>query len=221
MSRARIVSSRARRPSAWLINDFAAERFARLRLRISTRPRTLSICACTSRRSGPRRKRLIARASPMRALRALAEAASDPLPRGFEGTPRLGMNGGAGYIRLPVQARPGKPFTEHSVAGRVRGLLRLMRPLNALMSAVAVPVGAVVAVGLAGVASRVASIAFGALAVFLFTGAGNALNDVFDRDVDRVNHPNRPIPAGEVSPGRAFDFALALFLAAVVASLLV
>ena len=133
----------------------------------------------------------------------------------------MGMNGGAGYIRLPVQARPGKPFTEHSVPGRVRGLLRLMRPLNALMSAVAVPVGAVVAVGLAGVASRVTSIAFGALAVFLFTGAGNALNDVFDRDVDRVNHPNRPIPAGEVSPGRAFDFALALFLAAVVASLLV
>lgn len=89
------------------------------------------------------------------------------------------------------------------------------------MSAAAVAVGAIVADGLAGAAARGPFIALGALAVFLFTGAGNALNDVFDRDVDRVNHPERPIPAGEIAAARALDLALVLFVASILASLFV
>jgi len=89
------------------------------------------------------------------------------------------------------------------------------------MSALAVVVGAVVAVGLDGVARLALPTALGAVAVFLFTGAGNALNDVFDRDVDRVNHPSRPIPRHEISPLGALDLALALFIASIVVSLVV
>jgi len=103
----------------------------------------------------------------------------------------------------------------------VPGYVRLLRPLNAAMSGVAVVVGAIVAVGLAGAVTRWLSVALGALTAFLFTGAGNALNDVFDRDVDRVNHPDRPIPSGGVDPAKAFDFALALFIAAIVVSLFI
>jgi geranylgeranylglycerol-phosphate geranylgeranyltransferase len=89
------------------------------------------------------------------------------------------------------------------------------------MSAAAIGVGAVVAVGLDGAVARAASVALGALVAFLFTGAGNALNDVYDRDVDRVNHPERPIPSGRVTPEAAFDLALVLFAAAAFLGLLI
>lgn len=98
--------------------------------------------------------------------------------------------------------------------------LRLLRPGNALMSAAAVGIGSVVAVGADGAVEQAGLVALGALAVFLFTGAGNAMNDFYDRDVDRVNHPGRPIPSGQVAPHAAFDFALALFLGALLAGLL-
>lgn len=101
------------------------------------------------------------------------------------------------------------------------GIVRLLRPVNAGMSAIAVPVGAVVAVGFGAAAAQWPTVLLGALTTFLFTGAGNALNDFYDREVDRVNHPDRPIPAGEVAPETARDLALALFFAAIVLSLFV
>jgi len=89
------------------------------------------------------------------------------------------------------------------------------------MAAAAVGIGSVVAVGPASAVDQWPAISLGALTVFLFTGGGNALNDFYDRDVDRVNHPTRPIPSGQVEPKAAFDFALVLFLFAVGASALV
>ncbi len=89
------------------------------------------------------------------------------------------------------------------------------------MSAAAVGVGSVVAVGALGAADQGLAIALGAITAFLFTGAGNALNDFYDREVDRVNHPNRPIPSGRVSPRAAFDLAFALFLIAIVVSMFI
>lgn len=97
--------------------------------------------------------------------------------------------------------------------------VRLLRPGNAIMSAAAVAIGAVVAVGPVETLARAPAVALGALTVFLFTGAGNALNDFYDREVDRANHPHRPIPSGQVSPRAAFDLALVLFASSAVASL--
>ncbi len=61
------------------------------------------------------------------------------------------------------------------------GYLRLTRPLNAAMSAAGVAVAGLVAVGPSTVASRALPILFAAVAAALFTGAGNGLNDYFDR----------------------------------------
>jgi geranylgeranylglycerol-phosphate geranylgeranyltransferase len=41
------------------------------------------------------------------------------------------------------------------------------------------------------------------------------VNDYFDRDVDRINDPERPIPRGAVTPREARAFAAGLFLLAV------
>src|SRR3972149_3983997 len=91
------------------------------------------------------------------------------------------------------------------------GFLPLARPLNGVMSAVGVGIAAVATVGLAGVAARALSIGIAGLVGALFTAGGNALNDYFDRDTDRVNHPDRPIPRGDKSPGEAQRFAALLF----------
>lgn len=48
--------------------------------------------------------------------------------------------------------------------------------------------------------------------VALITGGGNALNDYFDLEVDKVNHPYRPLPLGLIPPEYAKKFALFLMI---------
>ena len=50
-----------------------------------------------------------------------------------------------------------------------------------------------------------------ALIVFVCTGAGNTINDVFDVKIDEINKPNRPIPSGRISLENARNYAFALF----------
>ncbi len=56
------------------------------------------------------------------------------------------------------------------------------------------------------------------LVVFFITGAGNAINDYFDLEIDRVNCPRRPIPSGRMSQTAAFITALILFCIGIILS---
>ncbi|MFH1699933.1 MAG: geranylgeranylglycerol-phosphate geranylgeranyltransferase [Candidatus Zixiibacteriota bacterium] len=51
-----------------------------------------------------------------------------------------------------------------------------------------------------------------AMAAFFVCGYGNIINDIVDRKSDEINHPDRPIPAGQISIGSARALAI-LFLA--------
>jgi len=103
-----------------------------------------------------------------------------------------------------------------SGSSRVRGLVELTRPVNAVAAGVLTFIGAFVAGGVAGSLVRVgAAVAATVLAV----GAGNAINDYFDREIDRINKPGRPIPSGAVSPRGALAFSVVLFVGAVVCAL--
>ena len=94
----------------------------------------------------------------------------------------------------------------------VRGLVELTRPGNAIVAGVLTFIGAYVAGGVGAYpAETVAAVGATVLAV----GAGNAINDYFDRDIDRINQPERAIPRGAVSPQGALVFSVVLFLAAV------
>ena len=83
------------------------------------------------------------------------------------------------------------------------GLLRLARPGNCVMSAVGVGIGGLVAVHSAAWGEFAWPLLWAGAAAAAFTAGGNALNDVYDRETDRVNHPERPLPAGEVSVSSA------------------
>lgn len=99
------------------------------------------------------------------------------------------------------------------------GYLQLIRPLNCVMSAVACLLGSYVAVGATLQFPLLTALQAAAIAL-LFTAAGNSLNDYYDRDVDRVNHPERPIPSGRVTPRGALLTAILLFTPAIPWSLL-
>src|SRR6266571_1434149 len=93
---------------------------------------------------------------------------------------------------------------------RMRGLLALSRPLNCLMSAAGVLIGTVAAGGVAAWSSVPVSVGLAALAAALFTAGGNAMNDLFDVETDRINHPERPLASGTVSPRTAKTFTILL-----------
>jgi len=102
----------------------------------------------------------------------------------------------------------------------MRGYVELMRPLNCCIAAAAILAGAVVAVGFAALGGSAWQVAVAVVVGALFTGAGNALNDYYDRHVDEMNHPARPIPSGRVSAPRALKFAAVLFVIALVLGIL-
>ncbi len=95
--------------------------------------------------------------------------------------------------------------------------VRILRPLNCVMSALAVLLVGVIAVG-AGIIGHLLNLALGMATVFLISAGGNVINDYYDREVDKINHPNRPIPAGEISASTAVVYSAALFGAGILFS---
>lgn len=65
------------------------------------------------------------------------------------------------------------------------------------MASLAVMAGAFIASGFE-IVNEWFSVSLAMFVVFLFTGGGNAINDYIDRDIDKKNHPERPIPSGEI-----------------------
>jgi geranylgeranylglycerol-phosphate geranylgeranyltransferase len=59
-----------------------------------------------------------------------------------------------------------------------------------------------------------------ALAAMALTAAANAWNDVADIEIDRIAHPERPLPSGHLSESTALQVALVAALLAVALSLL-
>ena len=91
--------------------------------------------------------------------------------------------------------------------------IRLARPFTLLSPAVGMMSGSFVALGSlrlqpgAGPVDLAASlprIAAGAALAALLNTASNAVNQIFDLEIDRVNKPDRPLPAGEMTRGEAW-----------------
>ena len=92
--------------------------------------------------------------------------------------------------------------------------LEIIRPGNAVMAAIAV-----ILMMFVGHYYEL-PIIICALIVFVCTGAGNTINDVFDYKIDEINKPNRPIPSGRISLKNARNFSYILFGIGIVLSLI-
>jgi len=92
---------------------------------------------------------------------------------------------------------------------RLVGFARLMRPVNRFMMGFAVIVGAALA-SPNGLSVFWQNLAYGFVTGFMLTGASMAINDYYDREIDAINEPNRPVPSGLVQPSEAVAFASVL-----------
>lgn len=95
-------------------------------------------------------------------------------------------------------------------------MFELARPGNAVAAGLLTFIGAFVA---GGSFTEAWPITAAVVATVFATAAGNAINDYFDRDIDRINRPDRPIPRSAVSPRGAVIYAGMLFAGAVIAAL--
>ena len=91
-------------------------------------------------------------------------------------------------------------------------LLRITRPGNVLLSALALLAAGFVAVGPGALPQAAPQLALAAAAAMLCVSGGNTLNDWFDRETDRANHPQRVLPRGELSAQAALNWARLLLL---------
>ena len=95
-----------------------------------------------------------------------------------------------------------------------RGFFLLTRPVNVCISFISIGVAILICSPAGGAEHMVLACSVGAM----ITAAANAINDVYDRDIDRINRPNRPLPSGLITPQQALVFALSLFVVGVIAS---
>ncbi|MFH1126193.1 MAG: UbiA family prenyltransferase [Candidatus Altiarchaeota archaeon] len=101
---------------------------------------------------------------------------------------------------------------------KFNALLELVRPRNMVISFLGVIVGMLLVS--TDITLDMRAIAAAASAM-LILGGGNALNDYYDLDADKINRPKRPIPSGRITRGTAKLSSILLFLAGLLIALLI
>ena len=89
--------------------------------------------------------------------------------------------------------------------------IRILRPVNGLMGLLATWISALIGVGYA-LPQHILPVSIASISVFLVTSAGNILNDILDSETDTINHPNRPIPSGQIALRSARIYAYLMFI---------
>ena len=95
----------------------------------------------------------------------------------------------------------------HHVASWTRpilGVIKLLRPVNFLMFIGGVILGGILTAGVSAFdGQHLPTLMLAALSAALIVGGANAINDVADLEIDRINRPQRPLPSGMISPRTA------------------
>lgn len=110
--------------------------------------------------------------------------------------------------------------------------IQLARPFTMLPPAVGVLSGGLLAIGFYGKLSfssplqawvqfNFIPLIIGAFLYSVLNGASNAYNQVYDLKIDRINRPERPIPAGKLSVKQALRFAYILYALGLIIAFLI
>ncbi len=92
----------------------------------------------------------------------------------------------------------------------------LLRVNNCLMASFAVFIGASLSPNI-----DLLNVFLACIVAFIVCGAGNAINDFYDYEIDKISKPNRPLPSGRISLKKAYLFSMLLFLLGVALSLFI
>jgi len=102
--------------------------------------------------------------------------------------------------------------------------IQITRPLNFLITFFSIIVAVIISVesSLSILFNTlIQKIFFAALSGALTASAGNIINDYFDVNSDRINHPNRPLPSGALTKNEAAILYFIFFLSSLALSALV
>ncbi len=83
---------------------------------------------------------------------------------------------------------------------KILAFIEIIRPVNSVMNGIAVIVGYIIACGCLYADIR---LIWGFLVGFFLTASSMIVNDYFDRFIDMINAPSRPIPSGRISEREA------------------
>ena len=92
--------------------------------------------------------------------------------------------------------------------GSKKSFLNIVRPINLAIIFVTVIISTV----FCGATNISFSFIAGAFSLTLIAASGYILNDIFDVEIDKINRPNRPIPAGKISLKAAKFYYLLLLI---------
>lgn len=95
----------------------------------------------------------------------------------------------------------------HSVCTKVKAFLSSLRPKTTPLAMISVYVGGLVA----GAAYHSFELLLAVISTFFITAASMTFNDYFDWQIDKINHPERPIPRGIIQPKEMLAFSLVFF----------
>ncbi len=101
---------------------------------------------------------------------------------------------------------------------KIKGLFSLIRFELPFSAGICVVMGQLLALGNF---ATIPELILGFLSVFFISASILVLNDYFDVDTDRINAPNRPIPAGVVSPSESLFLSILLVSAGLILSYLI
>ena len=98
------------------------------------------------------------------------------------------------------------------MANKILASFELMRMKNILLASIATPVGALLALGDFSSITEYPEVILATTSVLFFMGAGNAMNDLRDIEIDRIAHPNRPLARDALSEKEAKRLTISLAL---------
>ncbi len=92
---------------------------------------------------------------------------------------------------------------------KLTATIKLSRPGNVAITGLSVLVGT----SGYGLKAHAWGIALAVASAMLIAAGGNSLNDFYDLEIDRINRPKRPLPAGYLKPRTAYAFGITCMLA--------
>ena len=91
----------------------------------------------------------------------------------------------------------------------------ILRPSILTMTILGIIIGSIVAGVLI---THAILVVLAIIAAVLITGAGNALNDYYDLEADKINAPHRILPSGKIQASKIPPYAIALYLIGIIIS---
>jgi geranylgeranylglycerol-phosphate geranylgeranyltransferase len=104
-----------------------------------------------------------------------------------------------------------------SLHKKISALIKISRPLNVLIAFLTIYIAAAVTAGLQ--VNR--NVFLAAISTALITIGANVINDIFDVDIDRINKPQRALPARKLSRSEALAYFITVYLAGWVVAALI